>query len=362
VDKLEHDKLKMWKVPTWLLLLTIIGEVTPFDQLASVVPDVQYPEDDNLEQTVWAPYPPLEGQCPDLNRKYKDAMVVLKNLEDGMLGDMCDSPDCTKIIVTSNGLSAVKQPTRFGLFFLHGWNEHDSQGVKYPSYFRPASAQYVFYMHELGEWEYWHSYDRWVIGPIHNKAVGGIMIKPYNPDMVCPWEIKWFRTHRWYHDVNIPNLWNPIGNPWKIDDTIFIECYDEESWPEFDCTCNRFNITNEREGNEGRVKEYHPDRLGEYTKLTDMHKEGYLAPVYGKVSPGAPSYLYSHHPKGKVWLLGSTTSTWSLRLNKLSSSGDHDCPFDWKAEEEWEYLQSKKGEKEVWLRDTDLKIECLDEE
>jgi len=352
----------MWKVPTWLLLLTIIGEVTPFDQLASVVPDVQYPEDDNLEQTVWAPYPPLEGQCPDLNRKYKDAMVVLKNLEDGMLGDMCDSPDCTKIIVTSNGLSAVKQPTRFGLFFLHGWNEHDSQGVKYPSYFRPASAQYVFYMHELGEWEYWHSYDRWVIGPIHNKAVGGIMIKPYNPDMVCPWEIKWFRTHRWYHDVNIPNLWNPIGNPWKIDDTIFIECYDEESWPEFDCTCNRFNITNEREGNEGRVKEYHPDRLGEYTKLTDMHKEGYLAPVYGKVSPGAPSYLYSHHPKGKVWLLGSTTSTWSLRLNKLSSSGDHDCPFDWKAEEEWEYLQSKKGEKEVWLRDTDLKIECLDEE
>jgi len=349
----------MWKVPTWLLLLAIIGEVTP---LASVVPDVQYPEDDNLEQTVWAPYPPLEGQCPDLNRKYKDAMVVLKNLEDGMLGDMCDSPDCTKIIVTSNGLSAVKQPTRFGLFFLHGWNEHDSQGVKYPSYFRPASEQYVFYMHELGEWEYWHSYDRWVIGPIHNKAVGGIMIKPYNPDMVCPWEIKWFRTHRWYHDVNIPNLWNPIGNPWKIDDTIFIECYDEESWPEFDCTCNRFNITNEREGNEGRVKEYHPDRLGEYTKLTDMHKEGYLAPVYGKVSPGAPSYLYSHHPKGKVWLLGSTTSTWSLRLNKLSSSGDHDCPFDWKAEEEWEYLQSKKGEKEVWLRDTDLKIECLDEE
>jgi len=350
----------MWKVCSGLFLAALISDVRAWNNVASVVQDDQYAEfdgKDNLEQTVWAPYPPLQDQCPDLSRKYTDAMVVLKNLEDGMLGDMCDEPECTKIIVTSNGLSAVKQPTRFGLYFLHGWNEHDSQGVKYPSYFRPASEQYVFYMHELGEWEYWHSYDRWVIGPVHNKAVGGIMIKPYNPEMVCPWQIKWFRTHRWYHDVNIPNLWNPVGNPWKVDDTIFIECYKEENWPEFDCPCKSFNITNE-----GRVREYHPDRLGEYTLLTDMHKEGYLAPVYAKVSPGPPSYLYSHHPKGKVWLVGSTTSTWSLRLNKLSSAEENDCPFDWQPGEEWEYLQSKKGEKEVWLRDTDLKIECIDQE
>jgi len=27
---------------------------------------------------------------------------------------------------------------------------------------------------------------------------------------------------------------------------------------------------------------------------------------------------------------------------------------------EWEYLQSKKGEKEVWLRDLELKVECID--
>ena len=29
-------------------------------------------------------------------------------------------------------------------------------------------------------------------------------------------------------------------------------------------------------------------------------QEGYLAPVYAAVGPGAPSYLYSHHPTGKV--------------------------------------------------------------
>jgi len=334
----------------WCTIVIILGSVSiecQEDQFSELE------EEDN--QSLWIPYSPVVDQCPDLNRKYKDAMVVLKNLEDGMLGDMCDDPSCTKIIVTSMGMSAVKQPTRLGLYFLHGWNEHDAQGVKYPSYYRPASEQYVFYMHELGEWEYWHSYDRWIIGPEHNKALGGIMIKPYNPEVVCPWQIKWFRTHRWYHDVHVPNLWNPKGNPWKLDDTIFIHCYQEESWPEFECGCNNLRVSSE-----GRVDEYHPQRLGEYTKLTDMYKEGYLAPIYAKTSQGEPSYLYSHHPHGKVWLMGSSPHTWSLRLNKLSSSKESDCPFDWKEGEEWEYLQSKKGDKEVWLRDTKLKIECID--
>ena len=181
------------------------------------------------------------------------------------------------------------------------------------------------------------------------------MIKPYDPSVVCPWDIKWFRSQRWYHDMNIPNVWNPAGNPWRSDDTIFVHCYKEDEFPSFECGCSNINITSS-----GRSKEYHPDRLGEYTKLSDMYKEGYLTPVYAKVTPGSPSYLYSHHPKGKVWFLGSTTDSWSMRLNKLNSGDDHDCPFEWKEEEQWEYLQSKTGEKEVWLGDTDLQIECLD--
>ena len=65
--------------------------------------------------STWStPYsPPPLDQCPDLSRKYDDAMVVLKNLQDGMLGDMCDQPECTKVIVTSMGPSAVMQPTRY---------------------------------------------------------------------------------------------------------------------------------------------------------------------------------------------------------------------------------------------------------
>ena len=71
---------------------------------------------DTMEtMSTWSPpySAPAPDQCPDLTRKYDDAMVVLKNLQDGMLGDMCDDgANCTKIIVTSNGHSAVKQPTR----------------------------------------------------------------------------------------------------------------------------------------------------------------------------------------------------------------------------------------------------------
>ena len=131
------------------------------------------------------------------------------------------------------------------MYFLRGWNQQ-SVGEKYPSYFRPVSEQHLFFMHEInGEdgpgaestWEYWHTYIRWVIGPVHNKALGGIMIKPYDLGNQCPWQLKWFRSQRWlvwggglcccsrYHDVNEENLWNPLGNPWRRDDSIFVHCY-----------------------------------------------------------------------------------------------------------------------------------------
>ena len=61
------------------------------------------------DTTHWAsPYSAgLVEQCQELDRK------LLENLQDGMLGDMCEDGDqCGKIIVTSMGPSAVKQPTR----------------------------------------------------------------------------------------------------------------------------------------------------------------------------------------------------------------------------------------------------------
>ena len=94
--------------------------------------------------------------CPDLRKEYEGKKIVLKNLEDGILGDLCGDEDdlkCTKLVVTSDGPSAVMQGTRWfllkskitkslesrlGLYFLWGWHQHD-EADKYPSYFRPVT-------------------------------------------------------------------------------------------------------------------------------------------------------------------------------------------------------------------------------
>jgi len=323
----------------------------------------------NVGKTIGYDYEEEWESCPQLQNDLRDTNEVLTNMKNGLLEELCGGDgdwNCTKIVVYSNGLAAIKQPTRFGVFFLYGLTQEN----QYPSFYRPADGQYLFYLLELAQWEYWHQYERWIIGPEHGVANGGIMIRPYNPMKKCPWHIKWFRSHSWYMDQNHANLWNEEGNPWVQDDSIRVECYDEKRWPEFSCRCNRLNVTSG-----GRVLEYHPDRLGEYVLMPGMSKEGYTAPVYAKATGGPPSYLYSHDIKGRVWLMGSTTTSWSLRLNLLDSDNVPECPQYPREEEDyydsqeympmekvgWEYLQSIRGEHEVWLKDYDLHVTCIDQ-
>jgi len=307
--------------------------------------------------------------CPALQMDLEDTKTVLNNMRNGVLEENCSADgewNCTKIVVYSNGPAAVKQASRFGLFYLYGL----TQDNQYPSFYRPADGQYLFYLLELGRWKYWHQYERWIIGPIHGVAHGGVMIVPYNALKRCPWQLKWFRSHSYYHDVRTTNLWNPKGNPWVSDDTIRVECYNKTKWPEYECGCDRINVTST-----GRVVEYHPNRLGEYVKLEGKIKEGYLTPMYAKEDES--SYLYSHDILGRVWMMGSTTSSWSLRINLLESENLPECPFyprpdlkDYTDEEElvpmqklgWEYLQSKRGEREVWLKDYTLTVQCIKDE
>ena len=101
-------------------------------------------------------------------------------------------------------------------------------------------------------------------------------------------------------------------------------------------------------------------------------------------------FLYSHHPSGHLWLLGRSFTSWSLRLNyltymkKLLEKNKKDkkgpwysgtlshimCPMDRKQKEEdaselgitypkWEYLQSKKGQDEIWLKDDIFDFVCI---
>ena len=91
-----------------------------------------------------------------------------------------------------------------------------------------------------------------------------------------------------------------------------------------------------------------------------------MAPLYEKDSSvdGRSSFVYSHHPRGRVWLVGSSTETWALRLNRLDQSESQakrtvppSCPTD--TGTPWEYLQSVKGEDETWLKDRELEVKCI---
>ena len=60
--------------------------------------------------------------------------------------------------------------------------------------------------------------------------------------------------------------------------------------------------------------------IGLYHTVAHTLKLGFLAPVFKKeASEGNPAqYLYSHHHEGRLWLLGQSYTTWSIRLDLVS--------------------------------------------
>ena len=56
---------------------------------------------------------------------------------------------------------------------------------------------------------------------------------------------------------------------------------------------------------------------GIYRLVPHAIKQGFLAPVYKK--EGNPNqYLYSHHHEGRLWLLGQSYTSWSIRLDLVT--------------------------------------------
>ncbi len=89
---------------------------------------------------------------------------------------------------------------------------------------------------------------------------------------------------------------------WKTDDSIRIKCYSQEVFPNFDCGCERINFTlGDASG------EVHWDKAGIYTR--EEPSPEFPAPVF-KMGGSPSQYLYSHHPKGRLWLVGSSPVTW----------------------------------------------------
>merc|ERR1711910_182248 len=150
-----------------------------------------------------------------------------------------------------------------------------------------------------------------------------------------------------------------------MDSGFYISCYDSHTYPPFSCGCNVLNITS----NNGRISEYHPQKLGIYRLVPHTIKHGFLAPVYKK--EGNPDqYLYSHHHEGRLWLMGQSYTSWSIRLDLVSKFRDdiiiepvyqygifsrttHGkmgpfCPTQMPPEGTvWEYLQGRNDDDEI---------------
>lgn len=81
-------------------------------------------------------------------------------------------------------------------------------------------------------------------------------------EQVCPWKIDFDDTDIYFYDKLMSNPWNPVGNGWRPETGISIECYDPDKYPPFSCGCNVVNVSSPG----GRISEYHPNKIGEQKK------------------------------------------------------------------------------------------------
>jgi len=315
------------------------------------------------------------GSCRETKKDFTEARDHLYNISLTLLDRIdCKPSNCTKVIISSVGRSLLRHPPRFGLYDL------ETLFKGYPAYTRKASKQSLFYKEEYEKWIYAHKFERWVIGPKIGDENGGLVLLSKD---VCPWDINVDTTDVYFYDKLVENTWNPIGNGWRLEPeggTLSIECYDASVFPPFSCGCNVVNVTSDG----GRISEYHPQKLGLYHSVPHSLKLGFLAPVFKKEADnhaGYPEqYLYSHHHEGRLWLLGKSYTSWSIRLDLVSDYKEdikvppesayfghttHGpigafCPTQAPPEgNKWEYIQSRNGEDEIWLKDDIFKIYCV---
>lgn len=318
------------------------------------------------------------GECKETRKDFDVARDHLNDVKETLLqrigddGECADNLNCTQIIISSVGRSLLRHPPRFGLYDLTTLYDD------YPAFTRKASKQTFFYKTEYEKWFYAHKFERWVIGPTIGDENGGVVVLNGKK---CPWKIDFGRSdvEVYFYDKLIYNHWNPMGNGWRMENGVnFIECYSPDKYPPIQCGCNVVNVSSDG----GRISEYHPQKLGLYHIVPHTLKLGFLAPVYKKEgSKGVPDqYLYSHHHEGRLWLMGQSYTSWSIRLDLVSkfreeiivepiydygSMTTHGslgpfCPTQQPPEGTvWEYLQGRNNEDEIWLKDANFRIHCI---
>ena len=93
--------------------------------------------------------------------------------------------------------------------------------------------------------------------------------------------------------------------------------------------------------------------MGDFQHI-DEKEYGLLAPLYR--DPIKDLYLFSHHPKGRVWQISTKLTSTPMRA---TFAKDDSCPDDAGVVFEWFNTTSPTGQ-QLYVQDHNVKIKCVD--
>eukprot|EP00096_Caligus_rogercresseyi_P016262 TRINITY_DN8850_c0_g1_i1.p1 TRINITY_DN8850_c0_g1~~TRINITY_DN8850_c0_g1_i1.p1 ORF type:complete len:490 (-),score=121.00 TRINITY_DN8850_c0_g1_i1:86-1555(-) len=249
------------------------------------------------------------------------------------------SPKCTDVLVTSNGKAAIWQNKRIGRFSFIG--EHNSR----PVYKNNATKEFLFFSKKDTEW---------LIGPDFRKIHGGIQIlaKGQRNELLCPDHLSRRRdVSKLYIDSSTPS--SGAGN-WMEDDSIDVKCLTQEDVKAaVSCPCAEYKVYNLVYENSTVPKtvEY---LTGNFSlDLGRQASLGLLSPLYYEHIKEL--YLFSHHPRGRVWLVSSTMSSTPMR--GIYEGEGSACPDNSQIKWEWFNSTTPLGQ-QLFVQDRNIVIKC----
>ena len=238
------------------------------------------------------------------------------------------------MIVNSDGAAAIWQNKRTGLFTFLG--EHNGR----PVYQNNATKEFLFYTFTGSEW---------LVGPDFRKPHAGIQVHG-NDDTSCPEASGGKNVSRLYIDSSEPSVGGT--GKWTADDTLSFQCMPRDFKP-VTCDCQQYKVYNLVYPGNGTAPAAVKYLTGNYTRI-DERKYGLLAPLY--FEPEKNLYLFSHHPRGRVWQVSTKLSTTPLRG---IFPDDDSCPDTGHITWEWFNTTTPQGQ-QLYIQDQFIKIKCLD--
>lgn len=274
-----------------------------------------------------------DAHCYMCDQKCEEMHAVMNPRSSALLSALGCQDSCENILVNSDGDAAIWQNKRTGLFKFMG--EHQGR----PVYQNNATKEFLFYTFTGSEW---------LVGPDFRKPHAGIQMYG-NDDTQCPERNGGQNVSRLYIDSSEPS---PGGTgKWTVDDTLDFKCMPPAFEP-VECNCRRFKIYHLTYVN-ATVPSAVEYLTGTFTKISAW-AYGLLAPLYMDEMKGL--FLFSHHPKGRVWQVSTKLSTTPLRG---VFSKDNACPDSEDIEWEWFNTTTAQGQ-QLYVKDDHIKVKCLD--